>query len=102
MMTSTSTTIELGQLLSPQLLARLREEAEYQQSALGDLVRKAIEDYIAALDDDAEIEDTPDEEILASFKQAWHEAMTGQTRPVREMLEEIRRELGEEPHDDES
>lgn len=31
--------------------------------------------------------------IIADFKQAWHEAMTGQTRPARAAFEEIRREL---------
>ena len=29
--------------------------------------------------------DTPDEEVLSDLRQAWHEAMTGQTIPVSEL-----------------
>lgn len=95
------TTIELTKLLQPESLERLQNEAERQQVRLPELVRGVIETYLEALDDDEEYEDTPDEEILAGFRQAWHEAMTGApTQPAREVLEEIRREIAQ--NDDES
>ncbi len=31
--------------------------------------------------------DTPQAEVLADFRQAWHEAMTGQTIPVAQIWE---------------
>lgn len=33
--------------------------------------------------------DTPDEEVLSDLRQAWHEAMTGQTIPVSELWDEF-------------
>jgi len=92
------TTIELTMLLPPEKLERLQEEAQRQQIQLPELVREVIEIYLQEIDE-ADFEDTPDEKIIADFKEAWHEAMTGQTRPAREVLEEIRQEL---EHDDES
>jgi len=37
----------------------------------------------------SEAEDTPDEEVLADLRQAWHEAMTGQTIPVSQLWDGI-------------
>ena len=34
-------------------------------------------------------EDTPKSEVLADFRQAWHEAMTGQGIPVRQLWAEL-------------
>ena len=34
-------------------------------------------------------DDTPKAEVLADFRQAWHEAMTGQGIPVRQLWEEL-------------
>jgi outer membrane protein W len=36
-----------------------------------------------------ETPDTSQTEILADFRQAWHEAMTGQTIPVSQLWEDI-------------
>ncbi len=77
---SDQTTIELESLLPSATLERLQAEAERQQSALSDVVREAIEDYLDSLDE--ELEDTPNEKILADLREAWHEAMTGQTIPA--------------------
>lgn len=38
---------------------------------------------------DIDEEDRPKEEILNDFRQAWREAMTGQTIPVSQLWEEI-------------
>jgi hypothetical protein len=43
----------------------------------------------ALLDRNTESDDTPDEEILTNFKQAWHEAMIGQTIPISQVWEEL-------------
>jgi hypothetical protein len=34
-------------------------------------------------------DDTPKAEVLADFRQAWHEAMTGQGIPVAELWQEL-------------
>jgi hypothetical protein len=52
-------------------------------------------DYIMALVDDDDTIDDPEEaaiDLEQQFREAWHEAMTGQTRPAQEVLDEIRRE----------
>lgn len=90
-----TTTIELKQLLSDSDMNRLRAKASRQQLSLANLVREAIETYLDEVDED-EIEDTPDEEILADFRQAWHDAMTGNVRPVEEFLNELRQEQDKE------
>jgi hypothetical protein len=93
----TATKIDLSSLLPPETLQRLQSKADSQQMPLSDLVRVAIETYLED-DDEEEYEDTPDEKILEDFRQAWHEAMTGQIGPqsARELLEELRRELEED------
>lgn len=93
-------TIELESVLSAETLERLQSEAANQGAELSAIVREAIETYLEDLEADEEFEDTPDEKIVEDFRQAWHEAMTGQTRPAREALDEIHRSLG--LHDDES
>jgi len=48
-------------------------------------------EVIVLIPEKAEIEeeDKPKEEILEDFRQAWHEAMTGQTIPVAQLWEEL-------------
>lgn len=77
-------------MLPVNVVERLQEEAKQEQIQVSDLVREVIEAY---LDDEPEYEDTPDEEILASLKEAFADALDGHTRPAREVLEELRREL---------
>jgi predicted DNA-binding protein len=95
---SEPTSIELQQILPPEVYERLQAEANRQQAALTDVVRAAIEAYLE--DQAEELEDTPDEKIEADFRQAWHEAMTGQTIPAREALAAIRKAIRK--HDDQS
>jgi predicted DNA-binding protein len=85
------TTIELAELLPAEMLDRLQAEAERQQLPLPNLVREAIAAYLH----DDEYEDTPDEEILSSLQQSLTEVLKGKTRPAREIIAEIRRELAE-------
>jgi hypothetical protein len=56
-------------------------------------------DYVLALidaDEEAEdIIDDPEEDAVdleANFREAWHQAMTGQTRPIEELWAELDRE----------
>ncbi|MEM6426837.1 MAG: hypothetical protein AAF728_17020 [Cyanobacteria bacterium P01_D01_bin.128] len=37
----------------------------------------------------SESDDTPNAEILVDLRQAWHEAMTGQTIPVSQLWDDI-------------
>jgi hypothetical protein len=62
------TTIVLEQILSAETVEQLRAEAERQHLPLTDLVREALEEYLA---DDLEIEDAPDDKIQADFRAGW-------------------------------
>lgn len=93
-----SSTSDLTRILPPDVYQRFQAEVERQQTTLDNLVREAIEEYLAHLDD--EFEDTPDDYIEAAFRQGWHEAMTGQTVPAREALAALRNSGDED--DDES
>lgn len=83
------TVFDLTQLLSTEALQRLREESAHLQRPLTELVRDALEEYVENLDEP--LEDTPDEKIIADFKEAWHQAMTGQVIPAREALAALRK-----------
>jgi predicted DNA-binding protein len=86
-MTDLTTTLEIS--LSADNAERLRLKAERLQVDVSDLAREVLEEYLDDLDEDDDFEDTPDEKILEDFRQAWHEAMTGQTIPAREAMETI-------------
>lgn len=88
--------VELTVKLSETNIERLRAKAENEQVPFDEVLNAAVETYLQ--DDEEEYEDTPDEKILEDFRQAWHEAMTGQIGPqsARELLEELRRELEED------
>lgn len=86
------TTIELK--LSTDTIQRLHTEAARLQIPLNDLVREAIEDYLEVLEDTPE--DTPDEKIIADFKEAWHQAMTGQIFPIEQLFAELADEMEED------
>ena len=55
------------------------------------LTKNSRVEVIVLIPEESEIDedDTPDAEILADFRQAWHEAMTGQTIPVSQLWEGI-------------
>jgi len=69
---------------------RLHEAAERHHMPVDELVKEAIAIY---LDD----EDEPtNEEILANLREAMRDALAGKGRPAREVIAEIRAELGYE------
>lgn len=55
------------------------------------LTKNSRVEVIVLIPEESEVDedDTPDAEILADFRQAWHEAMTGQTIPVSQLWEGI-------------
>ncbi|MFB2979781.1 hypothetical protein ACE1CM_26870 [Microseira sp. BLCC-F43] len=55
------------------------------------LTKNSRVEVIVLIQEDSEIDqdDTPVAEILADFRQAWHEAMTGKTIPVSQLWEGI-------------
>jgi hypothetical protein len=54
-----------------------------------------IADFMAFLEFRTQLptlEDTPKEQVLADFRQAWHEAKTGQGIPVAKLWEQLENE----------
>ncbi|MCA0456869.1 MAG: ribbon-helix-helix protein, CopG family [Chloroflexi bacterium] len=92
---ATHTTIELEQILPPEVYERLQAEATRLQASLSDVVREAIEEYLD-IPDDEDYEDTPDEQIIADIRQGLHEALTGQTIPADEAMALIRKQIADE------
>jgi predicted transcriptional regulator len=93
-MMSTNTTIELDQILPPEIYERLQAEADRLKASLGDVVREAIEEYLDASDD--EYEDTPDEKVLADIREGLRQALNGETIPADEALVSLRKKLADE------
>ncbi len=86
-----SANIEIQLGLSPEIHERLQAEANRQQTVLTDLLQEVIEDYLTnSLE---EVEDTPNEKILADIREGWQEAMTGQTVPADKALAALRKKL---------
>lgn len=46
-------------------------------------------EVIVLIPEEADLDDKSQAEVLADFRQAWHEAMTGQTIPVTQLWEGI-------------
>lgn len=46
-------------------------------------------EVIVLIQEDLTEDEASHEEILSDFRQAWHEAMTGQTIPIAQLWEEI-------------
>jgi hypothetical protein len=44
-------------------------------------------EVIVLIPEEADLDDKSQAEVLADFRQAWHEAMTGQTIPVAQLWE---------------
>jgi hypothetical protein len=85
-------TIELTSLLSPEAVERLQEEAERQHVPLTDVVRDALQMYVADLDE-PDYEDTPNEEILNDLREAFRDVFAGRTRPIEDLFAELNEEL---------
>lgn len=75
------TTLDLQINLSEGLLERLQGEAERRNVPLSEVVNLALEAYLDEL---------TEEEILANFRQGLRDAFTGNYRPAREVLAELK------------
>jgi len=73
--------------LPAEIMKRFEERAQEERRPLVDLLRERL---VSTFDGDDEMEDTPDEEILADLRQSLEEFRTGQTRPIEELFDEIR------------
>ena len=51
--------------------------------------KRAMSEVIVLIPEEADIDDRSQAEVLADFRQAWHEAMTGQTISVAQLWEGI-------------
>ncbi len=91
---STHTTIELEQILPPEVYERLQAEATRLQASLSEVVREAIEEYLDMPDDD--YEDTPDEKIIADIREGLRQALNGEAVPAEEALAVLRKKLADE------
>jgi predicted transcriptional regulator len=92
---SAHTTIELEQILPPEVYERLQAEANRLQSSLSDVVREAIEEYLD-ISDEEEYEDTPDEKIIADIREGLRQALNGEGVPADEALAALRKKLADE------
>ena len=89
--------MDITLILKGNVAEKLLAEAERQNIEPAQLAQEAIEIYLDELDD--EIEDTPDEKVLADLRAALEDVKAGRTRPARDVLAEIRQELVEEADD---
>jgi predicted transcriptional regulator len=75
--------------LPDDILIRLRDEAERLNQPLESVINTAI---LYFLEDD----DPTDEEILAGLRIGMQQALAGDYRPARDVLDEIDREMGDD------
>jgi hypothetical protein len=72
-----------------------REALKEQLDSFTDDQVQQIADFMAFLEFRTQppaLEDTPKEQVLADFRQAWHEAKTGQGIPVAQLWEQLENE----------
>jgi DNA-binding protein Fis len=82
-------TIELERLLNSESLARLREEAERRHAPIDGLVRDALENYIAALDEQ-DGDESSDAALAERFQTGLQELINGKGIPAEESLARLR------------
>ena len=67
-----------------------RETLKQQIDNFPDDRLQQLADFMAFLQErSSETDDTPKAEILADFRQAWHEAMTGQGIPIEQLWAQL-------------
>ena len=67
-----------------------REILKQQIDSFPDDRLQQLADFMAFLQERSpEIDDTPKAEVLADFRQAWHEAMTGQGIPIEQLWAQL-------------
>ena len=67
-----------------------RETLKQQIDNFPDDRLQQLADFMAFLQErSSETDDTPKAEVLADFRQAWHEAMTGQGIPIEQLWAQL-------------
>lgn len=83
------TTKELTLTLPDDLLATLEREAHHREMPLDAVVVNLLRDYF---------DEPTHAEILQGIREGMRDALTGNTRPAREFLDELDREMGDNAH----
>lgn len=71
--------------LSGMLADKIRNLAQKEQRSWEALVEAMLEAYVASAPETEDDHET----LLEDFRQGWHEAMTGQTRPASELWQAL-------------
>ncbi len=71
------------------VMASINEKGQLTLDYPLELKTNSRVEVIILVSEPEEIEETSKQEIIADFRQAWHEAMMGQTIPVAAMWEQL-------------
>ncbi|MDZ8183460.1 MAG: hypothetical protein RMX96_01175 [Nostoc sp. ChiSLP02] len=69
------------------VMATINEEGQLTLDRPLTIDKNSRVEVIVLIPDEETLDETSQAEVLADFRQAWHEAMTGQTIPVAQLWE---------------
>ena len=84
-------TVDVKLNVSEAVMAYLRSEAERRSVALDDVVSEVLEGYV-----ERTYNEPTDDEILTGLRTAMQQALAGDYRPAREVLDEIDNEMSDD------
>jgi predicted transcriptional regulator len=84
-------TVDVKLNVSEEVMAYLRREAERRKVALDEVVSEVLADYVEVTSSEP-----TDDEILAGLRVGMQQALAGDYRPAREVLDEIDREMSDD------
>jgi len=90
---------ELTVQLPDDVLARIQDEANRLNVPVEAVVSTVLAQHFTDDDDDYPVEDPTDEQILAMLREGIEQALAGNVRPAREVLDEIEREAVDDADD---
>lgn len=71
------------------VMGTINEQGQLALDEPLEITQNSRVEVIVLIQEEPPEDDTPNTEVLADLRQAWHEAMTGQTIPVAQLWEEI-------------
>jgi hypothetical protein len=71
------------------VMGTINEQGQLALDEPLEITQNSRVEVIVLIQEESPEDDTPNTEVLADLRQAWHEAMTGQTIPVAQLWEEI-------------
>ena len=71
------------------VMGTINEQGQLALDEPLEITQNSRVEVIVLIQEEPPEDDTPNTEVLADLRQAWHEAMTGQTIPVSQLWEEI-------------